>query len=80
MGFNDDVASQQFWEANVRFGPNADIGAGSGNVRFTPKSRHWLSVRFVSKALMHRSNQCQVYARYCLIFASSWRGLKGFGT
>jgi len=25
---------------NVRFGSKADIGVGSGNVCFTPKSRH----------------------------------------
>jgi hypothetical protein len=29
--------------AHVCFGSKADIGAASGNVRFTPKSRHWLS-------------------------------------
>ena len=26
------------------------------------------------------SERYQAYERYCLIFASSWRGLKGFGT
>jgi hypothetical protein len=26
--------------ANVRFGSKADLGGGSGNVRFTPKSGH----------------------------------------
>src|SRR5262249_13403085 len=29
---------------NVRFGSKADIEARRRNVRFTPKSRHWLSV------------------------------------
>jgi len=40
-------------EGNVRFGSKADIGEGTTDVRFTPKSRHRLSardVRFVPKA------------------------------
>jgi hypothetical protein len=30
-------------EPNVRFGSKADIEAPSSDVRFTPKSGHWLS-------------------------------------
>jgi len=38
MGFNGDLAQQQFWEAHVRFGSKADIGLPPGDVRFAPKS------------------------------------------
>jgi hypothetical protein len=40
MGFNGDLAQQQFCEAHVRFGSKADIEGRLGNVRFTPKSGH----------------------------------------
>jgi hypothetical protein len=40
MGFNDDLAQQQFWEAHVRFGSKADIAPWNLDVRFTSKSRH----------------------------------------
>ena len=40
MGFNGDLAQQQFCEAHVRFGSKADIAAHSCDVRFTPKSGH----------------------------------------
>jgi hypothetical protein len=41
-GSNGDLAQQQFCEAHVRFGSKADIGAGSGNVRF-PEGGHELA-------------------------------------
>ena len=40
MGFNGDLAQQQFCEAHVRFGSKADIGAPQSIVRFTPESGH----------------------------------------
>ena len=39
MGFRGQFA-QADWVTHIRFGSKADIGAGSGNVRFTPKSGH----------------------------------------
>jgi len=45
MGFNGDLAQQQFWEAHVRFGSEADISLSPVDVRFTPESGHsraWL--------------------------------------
>jgi hypothetical protein len=44
MGFNGDLAQQQFCEAHVRFGSKADIEACPSDVRFTPKSGHWLDI------------------------------------
>jgi len=35
--------------AHVRFGSKADIRARSINIRFTPKSGHWLSASGMSK-------------------------------
>src|SRR5262249_41313868 len=42
-------AWQQFFETDVRFGSEADIGVGPRHVRFTPESGHWLnvSIRYV---------------------------------
>jgi hypothetical protein len=40
MGFNGDLAQQQFWEAHVRFGSKADIRAVHRHVRFIPYSGH----------------------------------------
>jgi hypothetical protein len=37
------AASRQIWITDVRFGSLADIEALPPNVRFTPKSGHWLS-------------------------------------
>ena len=37
---NDLLALQKFLTAHVRFGSKADIDDHSGDVRFTPKSRH----------------------------------------
>jgi hypothetical protein len=44
MGFRGQFAQQQSEPAHVRFGSKADIGEGPTDVRFTPKSGHWLSV------------------------------------
>src|SRR5215469_2833466 len=44
MGSDRHFAWQQSSGSNVRFGSKADIGAPPINVRFTPKSGHWLSV------------------------------------
>jgi hypothetical protein len=38
MGFNGDLAQQQFWEAHVRFGSKADVTLLNFDVRFTPES------------------------------------------
>ena len=40
IGFRSQVARQQSWTANVRFGSKADIEARPRNVRFTPESGH----------------------------------------
>ena len=42
MGFNGDLAQQQFWEAHVRFGSKADVTLLNFDVRFTPESGHSL--------------------------------------
>jgi hypothetical protein len=41
MGSDHHFAWQQSSGPNVRFGSKADMGRRLGNVRFTPKSRHW---------------------------------------
>jgi hypothetical protein len=41
MGFNGDLAQQQFWETHVRFGSEADIDAYPCDVCFTLESGHW---------------------------------------
>jgi hypothetical protein len=43
---------------DVRFGSKAGIGGGSGNVRFTPKSRHWLSAFGCPLCAKSRLIQC----------------------
>src|SRR5262249_54784766 len=43
LGFNGDLAQQQFCEAHVRFGSKADISECPSDVCFTPNSGHWLS-------------------------------------
>jgi hypothetical protein len=43
MGSDRHFAWQQFIGPNVRFGSKADIHSPSADVRFTPKSGHWLS-------------------------------------
>jgi len=52
---------------NVRFGSNADIGAPSADVRFTPNSGHWLSMSgcplCAKSGHMHRSNRASNYWR-----------------
>ena len=40
MGFNGDLAQQQFWEADVRFRSKADIALGSRHVRSSSESGH----------------------------------------
>jgi hypothetical protein len=40
MGFNGDLAQQQFWEAHVRFGSQADVTLLNSDVCFTPESGH----------------------------------------
>jgi len=42
MGVNDQFALQTSWISHVRFGSKADIGRCPRDVRFTPKSGHWL--------------------------------------
>jgi len=49
--------------------PKADIGTQLRNVRFVPKAD-----------ILRRSNRGSCYCKNWRIFASSWRGLKGFGT
>jgi hypothetical protein len=44
MGSRGQFARQQSWVAHVCFGSKADIVGYQRNVRFTPKSGHWLSV------------------------------------
>ena len=44
MGPDRHFARQQSSRPNVRFGPKADISECPRDVRFTPKSGHWLSV------------------------------------
>jgi hypothetical protein len=43
-GVPNQVAQQQSYSANVRFGSKADIEVLSLNVRFTSNSGHWWSV------------------------------------
>ena len=40
----DAISTERCFNANVRFGSKADIGARPRDVRFTPKSGHWNSV------------------------------------
>jgi len=40
MGFNGDLAQQQFFRLNVRFGSKADVTLLNFDVRFTPESGH----------------------------------------
>jgi hypothetical protein len=44
MWFKGQFAQQAIVSPHVRFGSEADIGADAIDVRFTPKSGHWLSV------------------------------------
>jgi hypothetical protein len=67
------------------FGSKADIALRPRRCPPYPQqtdiAEHDADVRFVAKSgLMHCSNQPRAYDKYCLIFGSSWRGLKGFGT
>jgi hypothetical protein len=41
-GFRAQFAQQQFCRAHVCFGSKADISECPSDVRFTPKSGHWL--------------------------------------
>jgi hypothetical protein len=45
---------------NVRFGSKADIAASPTNVRFTPKSGHWLSLSQCPLWLSAQSVDAQV--------------------
>jgi len=58
MGFNGDLAQQQFCEAHVRFGSKADIAAPPINVRFTPQKRT-LVERVVECPLCAKSGHCR---------------------
>jgi len=60
------------WHANVRFGSKADTGAGLGNVRFTPKSRHWLSA--LGCPLCARSGHYATQQKWSLIRSPRRRG------
>src|SRR6516165_401858 len=58
-GVQGQYAQQQSEDPHVRFGSKADIGASQNDVRFTPKSGHWLSVSgcplCATSGLTHRS-------------------------
>jgi hypothetical protein len=68
MGFNGDLAQQQFWEAHVRFGSKADVTLLSFDVRFTPESGHSPTgsgcLLWAKSGLMQRSKKGSLFNHF----------------
>ena len=62
---------------NVRFGSDADIQPCLSDVRFTPKSRHWLSVSECPLCAKSGHTQRSKMYRYSIISSASAERLGG---